>query len=103
MQSFLFIIAIFFLQRACTINASIKIYNPGFINSVSKKIRVAIKEYRLADDTIRSEFVFGDRIRKKSSTQCCGVDIFEDNTKLEAWVCRYSNGSINVFSFNKKP
>ncbi len=31
-----------------------------------------------------------------------GVDIFEDNDKLEAWVCSYSNGSINIFSFNKK-
>lgn len=31
-----------------------------------------------------------------------GVDVFEDNTKLEAWVCSYSNGSISVFSFNKK-
>jgi hypothetical protein len=27
-----------------------------------------------------------------------GVDIFEDNDKLEAWVCSYSNGSISVFS-----
>lgn len=31
-----------------------------------------------------------------------GVDIFEDATKLEAWVCSYSNGSISVFSFTKK-
>jgi DNA-binding beta-propeller fold protein YncE len=31
-----------------------------------------------------------------------GVDIFEDNDKLEAWVCSYSNGSISVFSFKKK-
>lgn len=31
-----------------------------------------------------------------------GVDVFEDNTKLEAWVCSYSNGSISVFSFKKK-
>jgi len=31
-----------------------------------------------------------------------GVDIFEDNDKLEAWVCSYSNGSISVFSFRKK-
>jgi DNA-binding beta-propeller fold protein YncE len=31
-----------------------------------------------------------------------GVDIFEDNSKLEAWVCSYSNGSISVFSFRKK-
>jgi DNA-binding beta-propeller fold protein YncE len=31
-----------------------------------------------------------------------GVDVFEDNDKLEAWVCSYSNGSISVFSFKKK-
>jgi DNA-binding beta-propeller fold protein YncE len=31
-----------------------------------------------------------------------GVDIFENNDKLEAWVCSYSNGSISVFSFKKK-
>jgi 6-phosphogluconolactonase (cycloisomerase 2 family) len=31
-----------------------------------------------------------------------GVDVFENNDKLEAWVCSYSNGSISVFSFNKK-
>lgn len=30
-----------------------------------------------------------------------GVDIFEDADKLEAWVCSYSNGSIQVFSFRK--
>lgn len=31
-----------------------------------------------------------------------GVDIFENDQKLEAWVCSYSNGSISVFSFIKK-
>jgi hypothetical protein len=31
-----------------------------------------------------------------------GVEIFEDDSKLEAWVCSYTNGSISVFSFNKK-
>lgn len=31
-----------------------------------------------------------------------GVDIFENDSKLEAWVCSYTNGSINVFSFKKK-
>jgi len=31
-----------------------------------------------------------------------GVDIFENESKLEAWVCSYSTGSISVFSFNKK-
>jgi DNA-binding beta-propeller fold protein YncE len=31
-----------------------------------------------------------------------GVDVFENNEKLEAWVCSYSNGTISVFSFKKK-
>ncbi|OQP42746.1 hypothetical protein A4H97_11310 [Niastella yeongjuensis] len=31
-----------------------------------------------------------------------GVDIFEDDNKLEAWVCSYHNGTINIFSFAKK-
>jgi hypothetical protein len=31
-----------------------------------------------------------------------GVDIFEDENKLEAWVCSYNNGTINIFSFAKK-
>ncbi|MFI5186030.1 MAG: YncE family protein [Chitinophagales bacterium] len=30
-----------------------------------------------------------------------GVDIFEDNNKLEAWVCTYTNGAINILSFKK--
>ena len=29
-----------------------------------------------------------------------GVDIFEDNNKLEAWVCSYE-GIISIFSYNK--
>jgi DNA-binding beta-propeller fold protein YncE len=31
-----------------------------------------------------------------------GVDVFENDEKLEAWVCSYSNGSISIFSFKKK-
>jgi DNA-binding beta-propeller fold protein YncE len=31
-----------------------------------------------------------------------GVDLFEDDNKLEAWVCSYHNGTINIFSFAKK-
>lgn len=31
-----------------------------------------------------------------------GVDVFENDDTLEAWVCSYSNGSISVFSFRKK-
>lgn len=47
-----------------------------------------------------------DNFEKVASLPCkghpVGVDIFEDNDKLEAWVCSYSNGSISVFSFDKK-
>jgi DNA-binding beta-propeller fold protein YncE len=31
-----------------------------------------------------------------------GVDVFENDDKLEAWVCSYSNGSISIFSFKKR-
>lgn len=30
-----------------------------------------------------------------------GVDIFEDSQKLEAWVCSYTTGSIQVFTFRR--
>jgi DNA-binding beta-propeller fold protein YncE len=30
-----------------------------------------------------------------------GVDIFENDETLEAWVCSYSNGTISVFNFRK--
>ena len=47
-----------------------------------------------------------DRFEKLVSLPCrghpVGVDIFENEEKLEAWVCSYSNGSISVFSFLKK-
>jgi DNA-binding beta-propeller fold protein YncE len=31
-----------------------------------------------------------------------GVDIFETDNTLEAWVCSYTSGSITVFNFDKK-
>jgi DNA-binding beta-propeller fold protein YncE len=31
-----------------------------------------------------------------------GVDIFENEKTVEAWVCSYSSGSISIYSFNKK-
>lgn len=47
-----------------------------------------------------------DNFEKVISLPCkghpVGVDIFEDDDKLEAWVCSYSNGAINIYSFNKK-
>jgi len=43
--------------------------------------------------------------KKLYSIECkgkpVGVDIFEDNEKLEAWVCTYTNGAINILSFRK--
>lgn len=30
-----------------------------------------------------------------------GVDIYEDDDKLEAWVCTYTNGAINILTFRK--
>lgn len=30
-----------------------------------------------------------------------GVDIYENETKLEAWVCSYTTGKISVFNFEK--
>lgn len=48
----------------------------------------------------------GDGFEKVISLPCkghpVGVDIFENDDILEAWVCSYSNGSISIFSFNKK-
>ena len=47
-----------------------------------------------------------DSFTKVASLPCkghpVGVDIFEDDNKLEAWVCSYSTGSITVFNFVKK-
>ena len=31
-----------------------------------------------------------------------GVDIYEDENKLEAWVCNYTNGTISILTFQKK-
>ncbi len=47
-----------------------------------------------------------DNFEKVASLPCAGhpvgVDIFESDDKLEAWVCSYSSGSISVYSFKKK-
>jgi DNA-binding beta-propeller fold protein YncE len=51
------------------------------------------------------------KINKKSfkklySIECkgkpVGVDIYEDAKKLEAWVCNYTNGTINILTFKKR-
>jgi sugar lactone lactonase YvrE len=46
-----------------------------------------------------------DSFTKVASLPCAGhpvgVDIFENDNILEAWVCAYSSGSINVYTFKK--
>jgi DNA-binding beta-propeller fold protein YncE len=47
-----------------------------------------------------------DNFEKVASLPCgghpVGVDVFESNDKLEAWVCSYASGSISIYSFKKK-
>jgi DNA-binding beta-propeller fold protein YncE len=44
--------------------------------------------------------------KKLYSIECkgkpVGVDIYEDNHILEAWVCNYTNGTITILNFKKK-
>jgi DNA-binding beta-propeller fold protein YncE len=58
-----------------------------------------------SSDTVQVFKVNDKSFSKVISLPCkghpVGVDIFEDNDKLEAWVCSYSNGSITVFTFRK--
>jgi DNA-binding beta-propeller fold protein YncE len=47
-----------------------------------------------------------DHFEKLYSLECkgspVGVDIYEDDDKLEAWVCAYTKGTINIYTFTKK-
>jgi len=47
-----------------------------------------------------------DNFEKVASLPCSGhpvgVDIFENDEELEAWVCSYSNGRITIFTFKKQ-
>lgn len=47
-----------------------------------------------------------DKFEKVASLPCeghpVGVDIFEDDDTLEAWVCSYKKGEIQIYSFRKK-
>lgn len=48
-----------------------------------------------------------DNFEKVASLPCgghpVGADIYENDDKLEAWVCSYSSGSISIYTFKKKP
>ena len=47
-----------------------------------------------------------DSFKKLYSIECkgkpVGVDIYEDDDKLEAWICTYTNGAINILTFKEK-
>lgn len=47
-----------------------------------------------------------DRFERIASLPCpghpVGVDLFENNQVLEAWVCSYTTGDISIFNFSKK-
>jgi DNA-binding beta-propeller fold protein YncE len=47
-----------------------------------------------------------DNFEKLASLPCgghpVGADIYENDDKLEAWVCSYSSGSISIYTFKKK-
>ncbi|MCX6319952.1 MAG: YncE family protein [Bacteroidetes bacterium] len=46
-----------------------------------------------------------DNFEKVASLPCgghpVGVDIYENDEKLEAWVCSYASGSISIYNFRK--
>jgi DNA-binding beta-propeller fold protein YncE len=50
--------------------------------------------------------IHDDHFEKIYSLECkgkpVGVDIYEDDDKLEAWVCAYTKGTINIYTFTKK-
>jgi DNA-binding beta-propeller fold protein YncE len=56
-------------------------------------------------DTVDVYKINSNSFSKIASLPCkghpVGVDIYEDDNKLEAWVCSYSTGSISVYSFRK--
>jgi DNA-binding beta-propeller fold protein YncE len=49
--------------------------------------------------------VLDDRFQLMHSLDCpgkpVGVDVYEDQESLEAWVCSYSSGTLSVFRFGK--
>jgi DNA-binding beta-propeller fold protein YncE len=59
-----------------------------------------------SSDYVDAYKINSDNFEKVASLPCgghpVGVDVFENNDKLEAWVCSYASGSISIYSFKKK-
>ncbi len=59
-----------------------------------------------SSDYVEVYKINSDHFEKLASLPCgghpVGVDVFENDEVLEAWVCSYSNGAITIYSFIKK-
>ena len=98
-------------QIACIDAASGKTLFTGETHAKPRTI-ILSKNYKFlfvtcySADTLDIFKINDTNFEKITSLPCeghpVGVDIFENDDKLEAWVCSYSNGSISVFSFKKK-
>jgi len=57
-------------------------------------------------DLVQVFKIYADRFEKIADLPCkgspVGVDIYEDNKVLEAWVCKYTTGNISVMTFRKQ-
>ena len=59
-----------------------------------------------SSDRLEVYKIHSDRFERVASLPCAGhpvgVDLYEDDQTLEAWVCSYTTGDISIFSFSKK-
>ncbi len=59
-----------------------------------------------SSDRLEVYRIHADRFERVASLPCTGhpvgVDLFENNQLLEAWVCSYTTGDISIFTFSKK-
>ncbi|RYY63016.1 MAG: YncE family protein [Chitinophagaceae bacterium] len=59
-----------------------------------------------SSDKVEVYKINDDSFTKLTSLPCkghpVGVDLFENDSELEAWVCSYTTGSISVFRFKKQ-
>ncbi|MEO7309891.1 MAG: YncE family protein [Chitinophagaceae bacterium] len=59
-----------------------------------------------AGDQVQVFKIYPDHFQKVMDLPCkgspVGVDIYEDDKVLEAWVCKYVTGAISVFTFKKR-
>lgn len=58
-----------------------------------------------SSDRLEVYKIFSDRFEQVASLSCpghpVGVDLFENDDRIEAWVCSYQGGNIRVFNFQK--